>query len=82
MSSVSNELATVISEVRHDTNNSLMAIFGYLELLLGREDLPDPVMAKLKSIETEAYKIRDSIARTRSIRHPGAKRGVSQSCPR
>jgi signal transduction histidine kinase len=72
MSSVSNELATVISEVRHDTNNSLMAIFGYLELLLGREDLPDPVMAKLKSIETEAYKIRDHIARTAFVRKPNS----------
>jgi signal transduction histidine kinase len=70
MSGVSNELATVISEVRHDTNNSLMAIFGYVELLLGREDLPDPVIAKLKSIEAEAYKIRDHIARTAFVRKP------------
>ena len=72
MSGVSNELATVISEVRHDTNNSLMAIFGYLELLLGRKDLPEPVVTKLKHIEGEAYKIRDHIARTAFIRKPKA----------
>lgn len=70
MSGVSDDLATVIAEVRHDTNNSLMAIFGYVELLLGRKDLPDPVVAKLKHIEGEAYKIRDHIARTAFIRKP------------
>jgi hypothetical protein len=70
MSGDSNDLAVVIAEVRHDTNNSLMAIFGYVELLLGRKDLPDAVMVKLKSIEGEAYKIRDHIARTSFIRKP------------
>jgi signal transduction histidine kinase len=72
MSEVSGELAALISEVRHDTNNSLMAIFGYLELLLGRDDLPEAVVTKLKNLETEAYKIRDHIARTSFIRKPGA----------
>ena len=70
MSGDSNDLATVISEVRHDTNNSLMAIFGYVELLLGRKDLPEAVVVKLKNIEGEAYKIRDHIARTSFIRKP------------
>jgi signal transduction histidine kinase len=72
MSDVPDELATLISDVRHDTNNSLMAILGYLELLFGRKDVPEPVMSKLKSIETETYKIRDHIARTQFIRRPGA----------
>jgi len=70
MSGVSNEVATVISEVRHDTNNSLMAIFGYVELLLGRNDLPEPVVTKLKNIEIEAHRIQDHIARTSFIRNP------------
>ena len=71
MSRPSDELATLIADVRHDTNNSLMAIFGYLELLLGRDDVPEAVVSKLKSLETEAYKIRDHIARTSFIQRPG-----------
>jgi len=69
---VPDDLAQLISDVRHDTNNSLMAILGYVELLLTRDDLPASALAKLKHIETESYKIRDSIARTKSIRRPGA----------
>jgi signal transduction histidine kinase len=72
MSGLSNDVATLVSEVRHDTNNSLMAIFGYVELLLAREGLPDDVVLKLKSIESEAYKIRDHMARTSFIRRPKA----------
>ena len=71
MSDASDELAALISDVRHDTNNSLMAILGYLEILSGRSDIPEPVVAKLRSIETEALKIRDHIARTAFIRRPG-----------
>lgn len=70
MSSGSDDIAMLISDVRHDTNNSLMAILGYLELLLGRDDLPEAAVAKLKGIEAEAYRIRDHIARTASIRRP------------
>jgi hypothetical protein len=47
-----------------------MAIIGYLELLLGRGDLPEAAVTKLKHIETEAYKIRDQLARTSFIRRP------------
>ena len=72
MSGVPKEVATLISEVRHDTNDALMSIFGYLELLLARADLSEGVTLKLKNIETEAYKIRDHIARTSFIRRPGA----------
>ena len=72
MSSLPDDVATLVSEVRHDTNNALMAIFGYVELLLDRDGLPDDVVLKLKNIETEAYKIRDHIARTSFIRRPKA----------
>ena len=72
MSGGSDEMATLIADVRHDTNNSLMAILGYLEILLGRDDVPEAVVSKLKSIEAEAYKIRDHIAQTSFIRRPGA----------
>ena len=72
MKGASDELATLIADVRHDSNNALMAILGYLEILLGRDDLPEAVVSKLKSIEAEAYKIRDHVARTSFIRRPGA----------
>ena len=72
MSGASDEMATLISDVRHDTNNSLMAILGYLELLLRRDDLPAAAVKKLRFIESEAIKIRAHIARTSSIRRPGA----------
>jgi len=71
LSDAPDEMATLISDVRHDTNNSLMAILGYVELLLGREDLSAAVVTKLRCIETEALKIRAHIARTSSIRRPG-----------
>jgi signal transduction histidine kinase len=72
MNGASDELATLIADVRHDSNNALMAILGYLEILLGRDDLPEAVVSKLKSIEAEAYKIRDHVARTSFIRRPSA----------
>ena len=71
MSGASDDVAALISDVRHDTNNSLMAILGYVELLMSRDDLPEAAMAKLRNIEAEAYKIRDHIARTSFIRPPG-----------
>lgn len=70
MSGVPDDLAILIADVRHDINNSLMAVFGYLELLIGHEELTPPVRTKLKNIEVEAYKIRDHIARTAFIRKP------------
>ena len=70
MSHASDDVATLISEIRHEVNNSLMAILGYVELLLARKDLPADVMAKLKNIDGEAFRIREQIARTGFIRRP------------
>jgi signal transduction histidine kinase len=70
MSSASDDLATLICDVRHDTNNSLQVIIGALELLLGRQDLPEAVVSKLKLVEIEAVKIRECIARTSFITSP------------
>jgi len=72
MKGAPDEIAALIADVRHDTNNALMAIMGYLELLQSRQDLPEPAVTKLKLIEAEAYKIRDHIARTSFIRRPGS----------
>ena len=70
MSHASDDVATLISEIRHEVNNSLMAILGYVELLLARTDLPADVVAKLKNIDGEAFRIREQIARTGFIRRP------------
>ena len=72
MSEVPDELATLIAEVRHDTNNALMAIFGHVELLLLRQGLPEDIARKLRQIDAEARKIRDHIERTSFIRRPRA----------
>ena len=72
MSGSSDDVATLISEVRHDINNALMAIFGYLELIAMREGLPEEVAQKIRGVEAEAHKIRDHIARTSFIRRPRA----------
>ena len=71
MNGSTDEMATLIADVRHDANNSLMTIFGYLELLLEYEELPAALTVKLKAVQAEAYKLRDCIARTASIRRPG-----------
>ena len=73
MSGVSDDVATLISDVRHEVNNSLMAVIGYLELVLLRDDLPADVVAKLKNVDTEAHRIREQIARTSFIRRPGGR---------
>jgi signal transduction histidine kinase len=72
MSNTADELATLITDVRHEANNALMAIFGYLDLLLlSRDDLPENVTLKLTHISTEAKRLRDCIARTDWVRRPG-----------
>jgi signal transduction histidine kinase len=71
----SDELATLIAEVRHDANNSLMAILGYLELLFGREDVP-AVISKLK-----ASKRRPTRSATTS-RGPRSSAGPALAGPR
>ena len=68
MSGVPEDVAKLVSEVRHEINNSLMAILGYVELLSTRGDLPRDAVGKLRSIETESFRIRDAIARTSFIR--------------
>jgi hypothetical protein len=62
VSGVPDDVATLISET---------AILGYLELVLARHDLPDPVVSKLENVEAEALKIRDYVARMDFIRRPG-----------
>ena len=70
MDGIPDEVALLISDLRHEVNNSLMAIIGYVELLLGRGDLPKDVVAKLQHVDAEANKIRTQIERTTFIKRP------------
>jgi len=70
MSGIPDDVAKTVSDVRHEINNALMAILGYLEIILGRSDLPPDVAAKLRNVETESFRLRDEIARTGFIRKP------------
>jgi len=70
VSAIPEDVAKTVADVRHEVNNALMAILGYLEIILGRTDLPPDVVAKLKNVETEAFRIRDEVARTGFIRKP------------
>jgi signal transduction histidine kinase len=70
MDGIPDEVALLISDLRHEVNNSLMAIIGYVELMLGRGDLPRDVVAKLEHVDAEANKIRAQIERTTFIRRP------------
>jgi signal transduction histidine kinase len=73
VSHASDDVALLISDMRHDVNNSLMAILGYVELLLMRDDLPADVVTKLKNLDGEAHRIREQISRTNFIRRPEGK---------
>jgi hypothetical protein len=70
VSGIPEDVARTVADVRHEVNNALMAILGYLEIILGRTDLPADVVAKLRNVETEAFRIRDEVARTGFIKKP------------
>ena len=70
MSGIPEDVANTVADVRHEINNALMAILGYLEIILTRTDLPADVLAKLRNVETEAFRIRNEVARTGFIRKP------------
>lgn len=70
MSGIPDDVAHTVADVRHEINNALMAILGYLEIILTRTDLPADVLAKLRNVETEAFRIRNEVARTGFIRKP------------
>lgn len=60
--------AAVVSNVRHEINNSLMGMIGHLELLLAKPDVPDVIRKRAETIYQEAEKIRDRIAELSSVR--------------
>ena len=58
----------LVSDARHEINNSLMGIIGHLELLLAEPVLPGSVRKRAEAIFREAEKIRDRVADLSSVR--------------
>jgi signal transduction histidine kinase len=60
------EVADLITRVRHEINNPLTGVLGQAQLLL-REDLPERARKRAQTIEELAIRIRDIVAQLRSV---------------
>jgi signal transduction histidine kinase len=61
-----NEVADLITRVRHEINNPLTGVLGQAQLLL-REDLSDRARKRAQTIEELAIRIRDIVAQLRQV---------------
>lgn len=60
------EVADLITRVRHEINNPLTGVLGQAQLLL-REDLSDRARKRVETIEELAIRIRDIVAQLRQV---------------
>jgi nitrogen-specific signal transduction histidine kinase len=60
------EVAELITRVRHEINNPLTGVLGQAQLLL-REDLSDKARKRALTIEELAIRIRDIVAQLRQV---------------
>ena len=60
------EVADLITRVRHEINNPLTGVLGQAQLLL-REDLNDRARKRAQTIEELAIRIRDIVAQLRQV---------------
>jgi signal transduction histidine kinase len=60
------EVADLITRVRHEINNPLTGVLGQAQLLL-REDLSDRAKKRAETIEALAIRIRDIVAQLRQV---------------
>ena len=63
------EVAELITQVRHEINNPLTGVLGQAQLLL-REDLSERARKRVETIEEMAIRIRDIVAKLRQIQKP------------
>jgi signal transduction histidine kinase len=63
------EVAELITQVRHEINNPLTGVLGQAQLLL-REDLSERARKRAETIEEMAIRIRDIVAKLRQIQKP------------
>ena len=60
------EVAELITRVRHEINNPLTGVLGQAQLLL-REDLSETARKRAETIEQLAIRIRDIVAQLRQV---------------
>ena len=60
------EVADLITRVRHEINNPLTGVLGQAQLLL-REELSDRARKRAQTIEELAIRIRDIVAQLRQV---------------
>ena len=60
------EVAELITRVRHEINNPLTGVLGQAQLLL-REDLSERARKRVETIEQLAIRIRDIVAQLRQV---------------
>jgi signal transduction histidine kinase len=63
------EIADLITRVRHEINNPLTGVLGQAQLLL-REDLSERARKRAQTIEELAIRIRDIVAQLREVQKP------------
>src|SRR5262245_52610669 len=68
------EIADLITRIRHEINNPLTGVLGQARLLL-REDLSESARRRVTTIEEQAIRIRDIVAQLRQVQK-GAKGGA------
>ena len=66
------EIADLVSRVRHEINNPLTGVIGQAQLLL-RADLDPTVRSRVEKIEQLAGRIRDIVAELRDIQRTPSK---------
>jgi signal transduction histidine kinase len=63
------EIADLITRVRHEINNPLTGVLGQAQLLL-REELNETARRRAETIEGLAIRIRDIVAQLRQVQRP------------
>src|SRR6266566_2441921 len=71
------EVAELVSRVRHEINNPLTGVLGQAQLLL-REDLNDKVRKRAEAIEQLARRLADTVAELRQVQKPARNKESSQ----
>lgn len=75
-----NEIADLVSRVRHDINNPLTGVLGQAQLLL-REELNDKARKRAEIIEQLAKRMTDIVAELRLVQRPPKASGANQTGP-
>lgn len=75
-----NEIAELVSRVRHEINNPLTGVLGQAQLLL-REELNDKARKRAEIIEELARRMTDIVAELRLVQRPHRVSEAKQSTP-